>query len=91
MLNNIETALNKICPLRTFRIKKYKEPWITQELLELIKDKDRLLKKAKRTKCPEEQRDIGMIAYLKSGRPKLILSRQNWKQICQTQKNSGKI
>ena len=54
MLNNIETTLNEICPLRTFRIKKYKEPWITQELLELIKDKDSLLKKAKRTKCPED-------------------------------------
>ena len=33
-----------------FNIKKYKDPWITPELLEMIRDKDVALKKAKRTK-----------------------------------------
>ena len=52
MLENIQNSIDDICPLKTFKIKKYKEPWISQELLELIKDKDTLLKKAKRTKLP---------------------------------------
>ena len=50
MLENITKSLDEICPQKTFKIKKYKEPWINQELLEIIKDKDALLKKAKRTK-----------------------------------------
>ena len=49
MCNNIKTALDDICPLKKFKIKMYKEPWISHELLELINDKDSLLKKAKRT------------------------------------------
>ena len=50
MLENIKKSLDEICPLKTFRIEKYKEPWIKQELLQLINDKDALLIKAKRTK-----------------------------------------
>ena len=54
MLENIKESLDELCPLKTFKIKKYKEPWLNQELLELIKDKDIYLKKAKRTRL---QRD----------------------------------
>ena len=38
-----------MCPKQTFRIKSLKDPWITNELLEAIKDKDILLSHAKRT------------------------------------------
>ena len=48
--SNITDTLDTCCPLKNFTVKKYKEPWITNELLELIKDKDLALKKAKRTK-----------------------------------------
>ena len=50
MIDNIESALDELYPLKTFKIRKYKEHWISQELLELIRDKDILLKKAKKVK-----------------------------------------
>ena len=37
---NILKVLDQTCPMKSFSIKKYKEPWITNELLELMKDKD---------------------------------------------------
>ena len=46
----ITNTLDHMCPMKLFSIKKYKEPWITNELLELIKDKDLALRTAKRTK-----------------------------------------
>ena len=42
--------MNNQCPLKEFKIKKLKEPWVTPELLEFIKDKDMALRKAKKTK-----------------------------------------
>ena len=45
--NTIETILDQSCPLRTFRVKEVREPWITAELLEEIKDKDNYLRLAK--------------------------------------------
>ena len=44
----VENILNQMCPIKEFRINKLKEPWITPQLLELIKDKDFKLKKAKK-------------------------------------------
>ena len=49
-LLNVKTAIDRICPLKHFKIKTILEPWITNELLEEIKDKDLALKRAKRTK-----------------------------------------
>ena len=51
-LSLIRTELDKMCPLKTFRIKQVKQPWITPGLIELIKDKDKALKNAKKTKNP---------------------------------------
>ena len=47
---SVESELNKICPIREFCFKKDKPPWLTRDLLELIKDKDYLLKKARKSK-----------------------------------------
>ena len=47
MLSNITDSLDILCPKKTFRIRKYKEPWISQELLEIINEKDVCMKKAK--------------------------------------------
>ena len=41
---NIVNILDVTCPMKSFSIKQYKEPWITNELLELIKDKDHALR-----------------------------------------------
>ena len=49
MENNIMAKIDTMCPTQTFHVKHLKDPWISQELLEAIKDKDRLLSKAKRT------------------------------------------
>ena len=38
-----------MCPLKKYRVAQAKEPRITKEILEMIKDKDRLLQRAKNT------------------------------------------
>ena len=48
--SSVELELNKICPLREFNFKKDKPAWLTHDLIELIKDKDHLLKKARKSK-----------------------------------------
>ena len=48
--NIIRGTIDNMCPLKDFRIKQKKEPWISNELIELIKDKDNLLKRAKKSK-----------------------------------------
>ena len=50
ILQNIEP----ICPLKTFRVPNAREPWITNEALEAIRDKDKLLKKARVSKKPSD-------------------------------------
>ena len=50
---NIEGIIDTMCPMKTFRINQIKQPWITPPLIELIKDKDKILKKAKKKKTDE--------------------------------------
>ena len=50
MEGHIVRQANMQCPIRKFRVKAQREPWLTNEALEAIKDKDRLLKKAKRSR-----------------------------------------
>ena len=45
----IRDYLDRECPIKNFKVKEVKEPWVTNELLEEIKDKDRLLREAKRS------------------------------------------
>ena len=52
-INNIEKVIDDMCPLKFFKTKAIRDPWITDELIEMIKDKDRALKRAKRTNDPE--------------------------------------
>ena len=49
MKTNIISTIDRICPTKTFKIKNLKDPWISQEILESIRDKDRLLARAKHT------------------------------------------
>ena len=46
--------IDPMCSIKSFRVYDAREPWITNEALESIKDKDRLLKKAKRTGKSED-------------------------------------
>ena len=41
------TVIDEMCPLKQYKVAQSKEPWVTNEILELIKDKDRLLRRAK--------------------------------------------
>ena len=52
MLSNIRTVIDKMCPLKHYKVAQAKEPWITNEILEMIKDKDRLLRRAKSRNNP---------------------------------------
>ena len=53
LLDKITFEIDKVCPLRTFKIKQQKEIWISPDLIELIKDKDRALKLAKKRRDPD--------------------------------------
>ena len=33
MLRNILSSIDRMCPIQTFKVKKYKEQWISQEIL----------------------------------------------------------
>ena len=50
MENAITTEIDKMCPIKSFKVKECREPWLTNEAIEAIKDKDRLLSKAKSSK-----------------------------------------
>ena len=54
LLDKIKTLLDHTCPLKRFRVKVTNKPWITNELIEQIKGKDRALKKAKRSGSNED-------------------------------------
>ena len=49
MQNIIVEEANKICPVKTFTIRNTRPSWITNELIEQMKDRDYFYKKAKRT------------------------------------------
>ena len=53
LLSGIRTELDSMCPLKDIRIKKQKDPWITNDILELINDKNDLLSEAKESNNPE--------------------------------------
>ena len=42
-------TIDELCPLKILKIKNLKDPWITNEILENIHDKDFLLRRAKRS------------------------------------------
>ena len=49
VLSNITLILDQMCPMRSFHVKNYRPEWITNELLEQIKDRDYFYNKAKRS------------------------------------------
>ena len=54
LINKVMKILDLMCPLRNFNIKKYKEEWMNRDIMELIIDKDKALKKAKRSRNPDD-------------------------------------
>ena len=50
----ILTIIDNMCPTKTFKINNLKDPWIMQEILENIRDNDRLLARAKHSNIPND-------------------------------------
>ena len=54
MYGAILQRIDKMCPLKTFRMDEFKEVWMTNEAIEAIRDKDRFLSRAKRSGKEED-------------------------------------
>ena len=54
ILTRVRRYLNRTCPLKVFKVKEIREPWVTNELIEEIKDKDRARREAKRSGSRED-------------------------------------
>ena len=54
MEGEILRQANKTCPIKKLRVNARREPWVTNEAIEAIRDKDNLLKRAKRTDRVED-------------------------------------
>ena len=53
ILSQLTPILDYMCPMRTFHIKNYRQHWMTDELIEQIKDRDYYYKKAKSEGCED--------------------------------------
>ena len=49
ILKSVTTILDRMCPVKSFQVKNYRPDWITNELIEQIKDRDYFYSKAKRS------------------------------------------
>ena len=56
MLKYITTSLNELAPVRKFKFRNERPIWFSDELMEIIKDKDTLTQRATRTKDEEDRR-----------------------------------
>ena len=54
MYRSILDKINVMCPMKSFRVSEFKEPWMTNEAIEAIKDKDLALNRARRTRKEED-------------------------------------
>ena len=54
LLNGITSVIQKSCPLKKMVLEDYGDPWITKEIVEVLKDKIRAFLRAKNTKLPED-------------------------------------
>ena len=69
MYERIISTLDVMCPEKIFKINSYKEPWMNKDLMELIIDKDKALKKAKNS---NKQEDWDIARYLRNKTGKII-------------------
>ena len=52
--NIISSKLDNMCPIKNFKVNEHRDEWISNELLELILDKNRLLSKARKSGKEED-------------------------------------
>ena len=90
--NIVVKMINGILDLiKSYKIKQEKELWITPPLLELIKDKDNALRKAKCRKDDQLWKEAKRLSAPKDlGRPGRTILKKIWIIIKEIQKKSGK-
>ena len=54
-LSHLVTCIDKLAPIRNFKFKRDRPIWFTDELMELIKDKDTLMSRALKTNDPVDR------------------------------------
>ena len=94
MLDIVEESIEFFCPTKEIKIKKLKEKWVTQELLEFINDKDDLLRLAKRTNNIDDWNTARIARNLVAGmvrNAKKIFSRRKSIKIMKTPTNFGRL
>ena len=69
LYNRIINILNNMCPEKLFKVNSYREDWMNKDIMERIIDKDKALKKAKRTNDSE---DWTRAKYLRNEVGKLV-------------------
>ena len=52
--NVINKTIDKQCPIKNIRVKDLNDPWISQEIIEILHDKDEARKTAKSSGKPED-------------------------------------
>ena len=55
MIHRIYHVVDKLCPLKDFKFAKEKPKWISDDLIELMKNRDKALQQYKRTKSDEDK------------------------------------
>ena len=77
MKNDIEKVLDILAPIRDFRLACTKPGWLSNDLMELMKDRNRALKKAAKTKIEIDKKNARTIRnlvnqYIKTARSDYI-------------------
>ena len=85
----IMREVDLMCPMKSFKVSEKREPWITNEALEAIKDKDRILNRARRT-GKQEDWDLARRERNRVGRDLEILRRDFLKQQQEEHKSDPK-
>ena len=58
MLENIMDILEKLCPEKNFKFARNRPNWLTNDLINLMKERDRLLKVYQRTKLETDKKEM---------------------------------
>ena len=81
-LGIIQDEINIMCPLKNIKIKKKKDPWITNDILEFKNDKNDLLNVAKNTQLVDDWQAArnarNLVASIVKDAKKKLPDKWNW-------------
>ena len=76
--------LENVCPDFFFKFAKSRPSWLTNDLINLMKERDRLLKVYQKSKQENDKKEMRKLRNL------VNISIKNWRLIRMTQKSFGK-